>query len=94
MLLPLLMNLGMLGAGVQAETDAETGAARYYKKKRKKKGGTVIRRSDFESLRAYEGALRAALKPLPIAAVPLTVAVVEEDDDDEVIMALLEALAE
>lgn len=75
---------------VQAAITAEIGVARYYKKK-KKKGGTVIRRSDFESLIAYEEALRELLRPIPMSEVPLegNVVTVEEDEDDDTIAVLL-----
>lgn len=87
MLLPLLMNLGMLGDGstppVVVDDDVLPGGTSKGRKRAKK---PRIRFSDFESRDAYQAALQAILNP-PQPAVIATAT--EEDDDDEVILLAL-----
>lgn len=89
MLLPLLMNLGMLGTAVSTADTAATGAARYRRKR--KKPIEVIRWSDFEMREKRAEALARALAE---AAIPIRE--MEEDDteeiDDEILLKALTVL--
>jgi hypothetical protein len=92
MLLPLLMNLGMLEAGVTPPvvSRVESGAARYYPKKRKKPI-EVVRWSDFETREKRAEALAQAL-----AAASIPIKQFEEEDmdelDDEIVIQALTRL--
>jgi hypothetical protein len=67
--------------------------AHLLKKKRKRKP-LVVHYSDFETREAYEQALAAALKPIPMSLIDETgnVEFVEDEDDELIKIALLTVL--